>query len=92
MFSIREVVVVLQFDTWSASQISFFVFSLSGGKSYGPRIAPDRVSSGPTRFPGSMGMIFIFEFATIDPIEEKCEHFEVSSEIFLRFAKIFGAS
>ena len=51
-------------------------------KKYGPRIAPDRVSSGPTRFPGSMGMIFIFEFATIHPIEEKEEHFEASPEIF----------
>ena len=34
-----------------------------------------------------MGMIFIFEFATIDPIEEKCEHFEVSSEIFLSISE-----
>ena len=51
-----------------------------GKNNSGPRIAPDRVSSAPTTFPGPMGMIFIFEFATIDPIDKKCEHFEVSGE------------
>ena len=51
-----------------------------GKNNSGPRIAPDRVSSAPTTFPGPMGTIFIFEFATIDPIDKKCEHFEVSGE------------
>ena len=44
-------------------------------KSSGPRIAPDRVSSEPTRFPGSAGMILMAEYATIGPIDAKCEHF-----------------
>ena len=63
-----------------------------GKNNYGPRITPDRVSSGPTRFPGSMGMIFIFEFATIDTIEEKCERFEASSEIFFAIHDVIVTS
>ena len=46
-------------------------------KNYGPRIAPDRVSSGPTRFTGSVAMDFMSGHAPIDPIEAKREHFDV---------------
>ena len=60
-------------------------------KNYGSRIAPDRVSSGPTRFTGSVAMDFMSGQAPIDPIEAKCGHFEVQSEIFLRLAKPLSA-
>ena len=46
-------------------------------KNYGSRIAPDRVSSGPTRFTGSVAMDFMAEHAPIDPIEAKSDHFDV---------------
>ena len=44
-------------------------------KNYEPRIAPDRVSSGPTSFTGSVAMDFMPEHAPIDPIEEKLRAF-----------------
>ena len=43
-------------------------------KNYEPRIAPDRVSSGPTRFTGSVAMDFMPGHAQIIPIEVKREH------------------
>ena len=43
-------------------------------KKYEPRISPDRVSSGPTGFTGSVAMDFVPEHAPNDPIEVKCEH------------------
>ena len=46
-----------------------------GKNNYGPRIAPDRVSSSPTRFTGSVAMDFMPEHAPIDPIEEKLRAF-----------------
>ena len=58
-----------------------------GEKNSGPRIAPDRVSSGPTSFTGSVAMDFVPGHAPIDPIEAKCEHLDVLPEIFLRLAK-----
>ena len=61
-------------------------------KNYGSRIAPDRVSSGPTRFTGSVAMDFMPEHAPIDPIEAKRERFEAQSKIFLRLAGDFGPS
>ena len=70
-----------------------FVHFLSvGKKSSGPRIIFNRDSSKYKVFPMSIMMISKKKFAKIDPVEEKCEHFEVSSEIFLRFVKIFNAS
>ena len=77
---------------WSASQNWFYAFSLSGEKKYGPRIIFNQDSSKYKVFPMSIMMIAKKKFAKIDPVEEKCEHFEVSSEIFLRFVKIFNAS
>ena len=52
-------------DRWSASQISFFVFSLIGEKKYGHLITFKSISSKYKVFPGSIAMDFIFEFAII---------------------------
>ena len=63
-----------------------------GKNDSGPRITFNRDSSKYKVFPMSIMMISKKKFAKIDPVEEKCEQFEVSSEIFLRFAKIFNAA
>ena len=63
-----------------------------GKNDSGHRITFNRDSSKYKVFPMSIMMISKKKFAKIDPVEEKCEHFEVSSEIFLRFVKIFNAS
>ena len=41
-----------------------------------PRIAPDRLSSGPTRFSRSVAMDFMSGHAQIVPIEAKRENFD----------------
>ena len=49
------------------------LFDLSEKKKSGPLIAPDRVSSGSTRFPRSVAMDFVSGHVQIDPVEAKRE-------------------
>ena len=56
---------------WSASQISFYVFILSGKKSSGHLITFKSSSSKYKVFPGSIAMDFIFEFAIIGGVFAK---------------------
>ena len=62
---------------------------LSVVKKYGLRIAPDRVSSGPTRFIGSVAIDFMPVRAPIDPIEAKHDHFDAQSKIFFEIGEAF---
>ena len=56
---------------------------------YGTRIAPDRVSSGPTRFTGSVAMDFMSEYAPIDSIEANRAGFDAQSRIFFEIHEDF---
>ena len=57
-----------------------------------PQIAPDRVSSGPTSFTGSVAMNFMSEHAPNDPIEVKCQHLDAGRRwVRVRDARWSGA-
>ena len=64
-------------------------FPSVGKNNYGARIAPDRVSSGPTRFTRSVAMNFMPGHAPIDPIEANHDHFDAQSKIFFEIGEAF---